>query len=127
VRERRLELLRGLVAELRAGELELLLARLDRVVGRDERGTGAAAELFEGDLRSTVRPDGGAGPTLPARADDDPEDECPDGGDHEDQQERRERSAARLGSARTASHGIGESVGGGFCPRRPSHPTAAPA
>jgi hypothetical protein len=41
VGERRLELGGGLVAELRARELELLLARLDGVVGRDESGCRA--------------------------------------------------------------------------------------
>ena len=50
VRERLLELDRCGVAELRLREAELLRARLDGVVGLDERGGGATLELRDVDL-----------------------------------------------------------------------------
>jgi hypothetical protein len=49
--QRRFELAGGLVAELRPGEPELLLARLDGVVRLDEGRGRAAREIFEAHRR----------------------------------------------------------------------------
>src|SRR5690606_32060670 len=87
--ERRGELRRRRVAELGAGEAELLFAGLDGVIGLHERRRGAAGEFLERERGGTLAARCAGGASLAAGADDEPDDRT----DHDDKEADEEDGA----------------------------------
>ncbi len=104
------------VAELSLREPELLIAGLDGVVGRDQRGGGAAVQLLDADLVDGPTRAGAATDPLAAASDHHDDDEDRHSSDHEeDHQAEREAASGRGGArSRPAAGGILQPVGGGI-------------